>query len=769
MKLPLIYLLLCCTFFLPTGLNGQKNIPVKEMDQKIADWIAQLTPEEKINLVVGMGMALPGVSEVKGEDKVPGAAGKTYPVERLGIASLVLADGPAGLRISPTREGSDQTFYCTAFPIATLLASTWDLALVEEIGRAMGNEVKTYGADILLAPGMNIHRNPLGGRNFEYYSEDPLVTGKMAAAMIRGVQSNGVGTSIKHFAANNIETNRMLLNVKADERTLREIYLRGFEIAVKEAQPRTVMSAYNKINGVYASQNKELLHTVLRSEWGFEGLVMTDWFGGDDPVAQINAGNDLLMPGTEKQRTALLNAYEEGTLSREALDLSVSRLLKVVLSSPSQQGYPYSNQPDLLHHAKIARQAAAEGIILLKNDQAVLPLSDNKVKVAAFGIGSYDFVSGGTGSGNVNEAYVVSFVEGMSNAGYDFDPMLQKKYLSYIQSEKAKLPEVPWFLGQAPIPEMDLDAAMIEGYAETTAIAFVTIGRNSGEFKDRVPQDDYYLSAGEQALIQKITTAFHAKGKKVVVLLNIGNVIETASWRDKTDAIVLAWQGGQEAGNALADVLTGKVNPSGKLATSFTLKYEDTPAATSFPGTEIPGGEEMVMGAISWGKPAEAVYEEGIFVGYRHYLTRNVKVAYPFGFGLSYTRFAYKDVQLQPGTDTEVRVTLTVENTGKRAGKEVVQLYVSAPGKSMAKPAAELKAFAKTSLLQPGQSQSLSFTLQPGDLASFDQPRSAWVAEPGTYTLKIGASSLDIRATKAFTLNQEIVVEKVNPVLTLKP
>lgn len=770
MKFSFLPICLMGFMFLPSSLSGQNTDAIKlTMEKKIVDWVAQLTPEEKINLVVGQGMDLPGVSEVRGEDKVPGAAGKTFPVDRLGIASIVLADGPAGLRISPVREGSDQTYYCTAFPIATLLASTWDTQLVEEIGRAMGAEVKEYGADILLGPGMNIHRNPLGGRNFEYYSEDPYVSGKMAAAMVRGVQSNGVGTSIKHFAANNIETNRMLLHTYLDERALREIYLRGFEIAVKEAQPRTVMSAYNKINGVYASQSRDLLTAILRGEWGFEGLVMTDWFGGDNAVAQINAGNDLLMPGTDKQRTELLEAYESGELDKDALDQSVKRILKTILHSPSQAAYAYSDLPDLEMHAKIARQAAAEGIILLKNEGQVLPLKSKGIKVSAFGVGAYDFVSGGTGSGDVNEAYVVSFVEGFSNAGYHFDDDLKNTYVNYIKTEKEKLPEVPWFLGQPPIPEMPLDKAIIEHYAESTEVAFITIGRNSGEFKDRVPEDDYYLTQGEQALIESVSGIFHEKGKKVVVLLNIGNVIETASWRDKADAIVLAWQGGQEAGNALADVLTGKVNPSGKLATTFTMKYEDTPSAGSFPGTEIPGGEELIMGPISWGKPSEVTYEEGIFVGYRHFLTRGVEVAFPFGFGLSYTNFTYHDLKINTGENTAAfEVSVEVQNTGKLAGKEVVQLYVSAPGKSLEKPAAELKGFSKTKLLEPGERQTLVFLLKAEDLASFDPEQSAWIAESGTYSIKVGASSENIKANESVTLEQSLVVEKVDRLLTLK-
>ena len=732
----------------------------------IKEVIAAMTQEEKVRLLVGLGMKLPGMPEsmqnlpVVGQtlDNVPGAAGATYKIPRLGIPTTVVADGPAGLRILPKREGSDATYFCTAFPVASLLASTWDTDLVNQVGQAMGNEVKEYGVDVLLGPGMNIHRNPLGGRNFEYYSEDPLLTGKMAAAMVRGVQSNGVGTSAKHFAVNNHEQNRNLINVKVGERALREIYLKGFEICVKEANPWTIMSSYNKINGTYASENHDLLTKILRNDWKFKGYVMTDWFGGTNAVAQMKAGNDLLMPGTPKQLEEITKALNSKELDEKIVDENIERLLKITLESPVFKGYQFSNKPDLKAHGIVARQAAAEGIILLKNEKNALPLA-KKQKVVAFGNFSYDLISGGTGSGDVNEAYTVSLVEGLQNADYQFDTDLKNTYDAYIKEEKTKLPPTSFFMPKVAIPEMDLTAEKIESYASAD-FAIVTIGRYSGEFADRKANIDYYLTEKEKSLIKNVATVFHAKGKKIVVILNIGGPVDVASWRNDVDAIVLAWQGGQEAGNAIVDVLSGKINPSGKLATTLSARYEDEPTIENFPGKEF--GEEIkgLMG-MSMGKNSEVEYQEGIFVGYRGFDKKNTTPAYEFGHGLSYTSFIYSTLKINtPVFKDKVKVSVTVTNKGKVAGKEVVQLYVSAPATTMEKPMQELRAFGKTKLLQPNQSQTLTFELNARDLSSFDEKNSNWLAEKGTYTVKIGASSRNIKLKSTFKVNKNIVVEK---------
>ncbi|MDE3144175.1 MAG: glycoside hydrolase family 3 C-terminal domain-containing protein, partial [Bacteroidota bacterium] len=675
----------------------------------------------------------------------------------------------AGVRISPIRNNdATKTYYATAWPVGTLLASTWDTALVKKVGVAFGTEVKEYGVDVILGPALNIHRNPLGGRNFEYYSEDPVVAGNITAAIVNGIESNGVGTSIKHFAGNNQETNRNSVNTIVSERALREIYLKGFEIAVKKSQPWTVMSSYNYINGTFTSESHDLLTNILRKEWGFKGLVMTDWFGGKDPVAQMKAGNDLLMPGTPMQTKAIVDAVKNGTLDEKILNENAERVLQLVLESPTYKGYKFSDKPDLKKDAQLSRAAATEGMILLKNNNNALPLRSAKT-VAVFGNTSYDIIAGGSGSGDVNKAYTISLLQGLNNAGYTPEKDLKNVYETYIADAKAKRPKPKFFFELVkPIPEQELAAELLNKEANTSDAAIITIGRNAGEGADRQVENDFTLSAVEKDLIKNVSEVFHAKNKKVIVVLNIGGVIEVNSWRDFPDAILLAWQPGMEAGNAIADVLSGKVNPSGKLATTFPVNYSDVPSAKNFPGRELnpdPKRKSNFFGGV----PAEVIYEEGIYVGYRYYNTFNVKPAYEFGYGLSYTNFKFGNLKLSSiDLKNKITATITVTNTGKVAGKDVLQLYISAPGKSLDKPADELKSFAKTNLLKPGESQTITFTINADDLASYDTNAAAWITEAGKYIVKVGASSLDIKAFSSFNVAKEIVVQKVTNQLVPK-
>jgi beta-glucosidase len=742
--------------------------------------IAAMTLQEKAAFVVGTGMRMPGMSQPANAgtqpDLVPGSSGMTLAIPRLGIPAIVVADGPAGLRISPTRDKDEKKYYCTAFPIATLLASSWDTGLLTQVGEAMGNEILEYGVDVILGPGMNIHRNPLNGRNFEYYSEDPLVTGKMAAAIVKGVQSKGVGTSIKHFAANNAETNRNTLNTIVSERALREIYLKGFSIAVTESQPWTVMSSYNLINDVYAAENADLLTNVLRNDWGFKGFVMTDWFGGQNPVAMMNAGNDLLMPGLPNQAKAIEDAVKSGNLSMQVLDRNVARILNVILMSPHYKDYKFSNKPDLEGHAAIARSAASESMVLLKNQNNALPLANNIKMVALFGNSSYDLISGGTGSGDVNEAYTVSLVEGLRKAGYTISESLEKLYMTYLDLAKVGRPArtgIMAFMGQEPIEELVPGKDVIKGVAATSEAAIITIGRNSGEGRDREnKKGDFLLTDAEQQMIRDVSEAYKAKGKKVIVVLNIGGVIETASWKELPDAIVLAWQGGQEAGNSIAQIISGKVNPSGKLTMTFPVKYEDVPSAKTFPGSELTESRpapDSPVNAFMRTKPAIVYYEDGIYVGYRYYETFGVQPSYEFGYGLSYTVFDYSNLKLSSQNfKNSITASVDVTNTGKVAGKEAIQLYISAPAGIMDKPSEELKAFAKTRLLQPGEKQTMTFNIDRQALASFDTNSSAWVADAGTYEVRIGASSKDIRQKSSFTLSRDLVVKKESKSLVPK-
>lgn len=747
------------------GLLSCNSTP-KLNENNIDEVVAAMTLEEKAHLIVGTGMTGidSGDSAVVGETRsiVPGAAGTTYPIPRLGIPAVVLADGPAGLRISPTRDDDSTTYYCTHFPIGTMLASTWNPELVEQVGEAIGDEVLEYGVDVLLAPALNIHRNPLCGRNFEYYSEDPLVSGKIAAAYVRGVQSKGVGTSIKHFAVNNQETNRMANDAQVSRRALREIYLKGFETAVKESKPWTVMSSYNYLNGTYTSENPELLTELLRDEWGYEGMVMTDWFGGSDAVAQMKAGNDMLQPGYNAQYEAIIEGVRNGSLDEAVIDKNIRRILEMIVRTPRFKGYEFSNKPDLAAHAALTRSAAGEGMVLLKNDKNALPLKPEIKKVALYGCTSYDFIPGGTGSGNVNRAYTVSLLDGLKNAGITADDNLRKTYADHVQAWRDKqVADTGKFAAFMPIvlpPECNFPASELAAQAKANDAAIITIGRGSGEFLDR-ESSNFNLSAENKAMIADVSRAFHTAGKPVIVVMNIGGAVETASWSDKPDAILCAWQGGQEGGNSVADVLTGATNPSGKLTMTFPIRYEDHASTANFP-IDINTKKELTIGNKGPKYDQKLVdytpYEEDIYVGYRYFDSFDKNVAYPFGHGLSYTTFSYDNAEVKQEGD-KVHVKVKVTNTGNRAGKEIVQLYAAdTNAKDRNKPQKELRGFAKTAELAPGQSETVSISFDINDLASFDDTKSAWRRDAGTYTLLVGASSRDIRSELPIEVSENL-------------
>ncbi len=758
-------LILLMNVFLIHSLNAQKL-----SSDNIDEILKAMTLEEKAKLLVGTPNHLFGGGESTvghTEELVPGAAGTTQNIERLGITSTVLSDGPAGLRISPTRPDDTETYYCTGFPVGTCLSSSWNTELVYEVGKTIGNEVLEYGADVLLAPGMNIHRNPLCGRNFEYYSEDPLLTGKIAAAYVNGVQSNGVGTSIKHYVANNQETNRTGNDSQVSQRALREIYLKGFEIAIKESKPWTVMSSYNKLNGEFTQESHGLLTTVLRDEWGFDGIVMTDWSRPRNIVAQIKAGNDLMEPGMKIQVEDIIAKVNSGELTVADVDKCVKRMLEFVVKTPRFKGYKYSNKPNLKENAKVTRQSATEGMVLLKNMNKTLPLAEQTKNIALFGVTSYDFIAGGTGSGDVNKAYVVDLMEGLGNVGYSVQEDLKALYEKYKAYERAKIASETearsWFLGKPVLKEMPVARLFIQKQAEESDVAVITIGRNSGEGGDRKIPNDYGITTEERNLLNDVCDVFHSHGKKVVVILNVGGVIETASWKDLPDAILLAWQPGQEGGNSVADVLKGTVNPSGKLPMTFPITVMDHPSTNNFPYDYTPKPYNSFFGNGPEGKDVDyTIYEEDIYVGYRYFSTINKPISYPFGFGLSYTDFEYGKPKLS-AKGGEFTATISVKNVGQKAGKQVVELYVTAPDGKLEKPAKELKAFAKTKELAPGESQTLTLKFSAYDLASYDEDIHSWVTDGGKYIAKFGTSVEDIFSKVSFNVSK--ATYEVNDVL----
>ena len=731
--------------------------------------IKAMTLEEKAHLVVGAQMKdnAQAAGEVGFTRKIiPGAAGTTYPIPRLGIPPIVLADGPAGLRIAPKRKGDSLTYYCTGFPVGILLASTWNDEIIYNVGAAIGQEVKEYGVDVLLAPGVNIVRNPLCGRNFEYYSEDPLLAGKTAVAMINGVESNGVGTSLKHLAVNNQEINRLANDSRLSMRALREIYLRNFEIAVKESQPWTIMTSYNYINGRHASEDPGLLEEILRKEWGFEGLVMTDWNAGYDAAAQIAAGNDLLMPGKYFQYEAIVEAVRSGKLAEADLDKCVRRLLELIVRTPRFQGYKFSNKPDMEAHAALTREVAAEGFILLKNESTALPLKERKV--ALFGSTSYNFIAGGAGSGNVNRPYVVDLREGLTGNGFTLYEPLDNLYKKHMEAEQKRLaPQIKhrkWYqYALRPTELQRPHAAIIEAANSDAEVAIITIGRNSAEAFDRHIERDFLLCPDEEALLTAVSREFHKVGKKVIVVLNICSPMEVASWRDKADAILVCWMPGQEGGNSVADVMLGKVSPSGHLPVSFTINYDDVRSAANFPRNVPENGLNQSrfnmsdVGKIYDVKNIDYTnYEEDIYVGYRDYATRKVEVAYPFGFGLTYSQFEMSNMKVEECKEG-YKVSCEVKNVGTFPAKQVVQLYSSELHPEVDRPTIELRGYKKSPLLKGGESTVVEIVIKREELMTYNEQVNGWKLTKGDYDLLLGFDSQTLPLKQRITITEEII------------
>jgi beta-glucosidase len=635
----------------------------------------------------------------------------TTPVEHVGVPEMLVSDGPHGLRRVPDVHAINApSLPATCFPTASCLASSWDVDLLREVGMALGEECIAQKVDVLLGPGANMKRTPLCGRNFEYYSEDPYLAGELATSFIEGVQSKGVGTSLKHFAANNQEYRRFSFSAAIDERTLREIYLPAFEAAVKKARPWTVMCAYNKLNGTYCSENYELLVDILKNEWGFEGLVVSDWGAVHDRVAALKGGLDLEMPGPRDLRVrSVVEAVRAGELDESTLDESVRRILGIVFKAAET---PKGGEFDIEAHHALASKAASEGIVLLKNN-GILPLGQPG-HIAVIGRAAKQPHFQGEGSSHVNP----------SKVAIPFDE-IQKR------AEKAELTYAEGYPLDDSFQQELITEAAATARASEVALLFIALPAfKESEGYDRADLD---LTRHQVALIQAVTKA----QPHTVVILNNGSALAMSEWIDGAAGVLEAWMMGQAGGAAIADVLFGKVNPSGKLAETFPLKLSDTPAYVNYPGEN-----------------GEVRYGEGIFIGYRYYDAREVPVLFPFGYGGSYTTFQYESPGVSARTFKDVdgiTVSVDVTNTGKVRGAEVVQVYVHGHASRLVRPLKELKGFVRIEL-EPGETGTVKIPLDFRSFAYYDPAYKEWVTEDGEYDILIGASSADIRFTETVTL-----------------
>jgi beta-glucosidase len=680
--------------------------------------LAELTVAEKASLVSGSGFWW------------------TRRIERAGIPSIMVSDGPHGLRKQDrdaSHLGLGASVPATCFPTGSALASSWDRDLLRRVGAAIGAEARAHGVAVVLGPGINLKRDPRCGRNFEYLSEDPVVAGELGGALVEGIQSQGVGTSLKHFAANNQEHDRLRISADVDDRPLRELYLAGFERVVRTAQPWTVMCSYNRINGVHASQDPWLLTEVLRDQWGFDGLVVSDWGAVDDPAAAVAAGLDLEMPSTGGASAArLVAAVEAGDLDEGVLDTAIGRLLGLL--DRTLPGVEAGGSFDPAAHHALAREAAAECVVLLKNEGSVLPLATSVRRIAVIGEFARTPRFQGAGSSKVNPTRVDDALAALGAAA----------------PGGATIDFAPGFGVDDPAADAGALRAEAVEAARGAEVALVFLGLPPSYESEGYDRDHLELPADQVACLEAVA----AVCERVVVVLANGGVVTCAPWAHHADAIVEGWLGGQAGGGAVVDVLLGAVNPSGRLAETIPVRLEDTPAYLNFPGED-----------------RRVRYGEGLFVGYRHHDAIDRPVGFPFGHGLSYTTFAYSDLRLratpspEPGGDdwrgpVRIEVEATIENTGSVAGKEVVQLYVGRPGIRAVRPRRELKAFAKVHLA-PGQRETVSFALTERDLSTWSPRLGGWVLEPGVVAVAVGASSRDLR------LSGEVHLEGPVPVLPL--
>ncbi|NWG06212.1 MAG: glycoside hydrolase family 3 C-terminal domain-containing protein [Chloroflexi bacterium] len=639
----------------------------------------------------------------------------TTPVERLGIPEMIVSDGPHGVRRVPDVNAmAVKSLPATCFPTASCLASTWDVNLIHKMGQALAEECIALNVDVLLGPGANMKRSPLGGRNFEYFSEDPYLAGEMAASIIHGIQSKGVGTSLKHYAANNQEFQRFSISAEVDERTLREIYLPAFEKAVKQAKPWTVMCSYNKVNGTFASEHYHLLTEVLKNEWGFDGLIVSDWGAVRDRVAALKGGLDLEMPGPQERRVrAVVEAVRSGKLDEAVLDESVRRILNIVFKAKET---PKNGTFDVNAHHELAYKIAAEGMVLLKNN-GVLPLKGQQ-HIAVIGRAAENAHFQGGGSSHINPTKVaIPFKELQTRAG------------------TAELTYAEGYPRDDSFRQDLIDQAV--GLAQAADVAVLYIALPTFKESEGYDRTDLNLTEQQVALIKAVSKV----QPKTIVVLNNGAPVAMSEWIDDVAAVLEAFMMGQAGGAAIADILFGKVNPSGKLAETFPLKLSDTPAYINWPG-----------GA------GEVRYGEGLYIGYRYYDAKEMPVLFPFGHGLSYTTFTYSNPKVSATRFKDVdglTVTVDVTNTGKLAGKEIVQVYVHDQKSGLNRPLKELKGFTKVEL-QPGETKSVSISLDFRAFAYYHPEYKQWITEDGEFDILIAASAADIRHTLTVTLESTL-------------